>query len=200
MRAELPIASPPAWSVRSTPELERDRKGYGWPHTSVCEPATRKTRAASENWAEAKEQDGSRNRMNAVIYVFWCTLWTLFGALIGSRRERPGAGALFGFLLGPIGCLIAFCLKDARLKCPHCAEAIQPEASICPHCRGIIREAPPLRKAAVLDPVDDWDRRTSAAAKTQPCPSCRHPILISTLRSGMNTCQACGNGFKVDFE
>jgi hypothetical protein len=59
----------------------------------------------------------------------------LIGALIGQYKGRVGSGVVWSLLLGPIGWLIVALMKDLRRKCPHCAEAIKPEAKICPHCR-----------------------------------------------------------------
>lgn len=69
----------------------------------------------------------------AVIY------WILFGALIGiSAAKRRGfdraSGAIGGMLLGPLAVLMFFASGDRR-KCPQCAEWIQKQANICPHCK-----------------------------------------------------------------
>jgi hypothetical protein len=78
-------------------------------------------------------------------------LWIMFGAIgwvIMKNKGRDGcAGALLGFLLGPIGIIIALILKpdhkvldrekldagDMR-KCPSCAELIKVEARRCRYC------------------------------------------------------------------
>ena len=47
-----------------------------------------------------------------VIVVCWliALACTLFGAAIGSTRDRPLAGAFLGFLLGPLGLPLALFL------------------------------------------------------------------------------------------
>lgn len=69
--------------------------------------------------------------------------WMLFGALIGyiasqTRGYSAVAGILGGAFLGPLSVLMfavsGVTRHDARRKCPHCAEWIKPEASVCKHC------------------------------------------------------------------
>lgn len=87
---------------------------------------------------------------------FWlisAVLCGAFGFLIGRGVERPGMGALLGFLFGPLGLILIllFGLSDGsprrapsrrrvsagpvRVPCPMCKEMIIKGAAICPHCR-----------------------------------------------------------------
>lgn len=91
-------------------------------------------------------------------------LWILFGvagAALLSRYDKAGVGCLLGGLLGPIGLIIAWVMRDnakieektptpesstpgpsagsqedsrPRVKCPFCAELILTEARVCKHC------------------------------------------------------------------
>lgn len=68
----------------------------------------------------------------------------VIGALIARKAGREGSGALWGFLLGPIGWLIACFLKDLRPK------AAAPMA----------RSTGPMEAmAAIHDPLVEWEAK-----------------------------------------
>lgn len=100
--------------------------------------------------------------MGAVI-AFWI-LCGIAGAAMLSRFNKAGTGCLLGGLLGPIGLIIAWTMRDsakmdrekaveareaARVaaearderECPYCAERILSKARVCKHCG---REVGPL--------------------------------------------------------
>jgi hypothetical protein len=65
--------------------------------------------------------------------------WVLFGALIGvvaaqKRGFGTAGGVIGGMLLGPLAVLMFFA-SGSRRKCPQCAEWMQKQAKICPHCK-----------------------------------------------------------------
>ena len=70
--------------------------------------------------------------------MLWAVAWMLFGALVGlSAANRkgfsPAAGVIGGLLLGILSPLM-YLVSAEKKKCPHCAEWIKKEASVCPHC------------------------------------------------------------------
>jgi len=71
--------------------------------------------------------------------------WALLGAVLGfAAAQRKGfsvvGGVLGGLLLGPLAFLMFFVSGISKAdahnkKCPHCAEWIKGEATICKHCQ-----------------------------------------------------------------
>lgn len=100
-------------------------------------------------------------------------IWFLFGvvsAVVMSNKGRSGCGGFaLGFLLGPIGLIIALVLKadnseierneissGLNRKCPFCAEIIKIEAKKCRHCGSTIEK-----------PLDDEIRRQLIFSETE---------------------------------
>jgi len=88
----------------------------------------------------------------AAILVFWI-LCGIAGSMILGRFNKAGTGCLLGGLLGPIGLLIAWTMRDdakiderqpipsastgtgrVERECPYCAELILAKAKVCKHC------------------------------------------------------------------
>ena len=65
-------------------------------------------------------------------------IWIISGFIasyIYKNRGRPGiVGFLAGFLLGPLGIILALVTPSNLPKCPYCAEHVRPEAIVCKHC------------------------------------------------------------------
>jgi hypothetical protein len=55
------------------------------------------------------------------------------GALIGSSKDRAGAGFLWGACLGVIGWIVIAVAPDQRRKCPKCGTVIG-QYPICRSC------------------------------------------------------------------
>jgi hypothetical protein len=68
------------------------------------------------------------------VLFFWI-MWTVLGGIAGHFRGRPGSGAAWGFLLGPIGIAVTlWVLADLRPHCEACVMAIPAGAIRCPYC------------------------------------------------------------------
>jgi len=88
------------------------------------------------------------------LYLFFgliaAALFGLAGLLIGEfRGGRHVAGFWLGFLLGPIGILLAG-LGDTQ--CPACRGWTASDATRCPRCHGAVE---PIRAAVPASPTAD---------------------------------------------
>ena len=76
--------------------------------------------------------------------LVWLLIWIVCGMAAGAVMSKKGRGRVegyaLGFLLGPIGVVIALVLRPTTSKtgefkvCSQCAERIRTEAKICRYC------------------------------------------------------------------
>ena len=115
----------------------------------------------------------------APIVLIIC-LNVVIGWAIGKSKQREGAGALYGLLLGPLGWIIMLLFPSAGTKCPHCGGIAKKGASVCCHCgRDLIVRSQPRTPKVV-------------------CPICSKAIPRISLRRGVNECPFCGESFEVN--
>lgn len=84
--------------------------------------------------------------MDALYVIIWIICGIGAGFMYQQKGRDLATGLLGGLLLGPIGLVLAALTPTTRVKCPHCAELISPEARICPHCRNEVAGLLPERK------------------------------------------------------
>ncbi|ABZ78540.1 hypothetical protein Shal_4000 [Shewanella halifaxensis HAW-EB4] len=75
--------------------------------------------------------------MNNVL--FWLSFYLLMLAVsiaIGYCKGNMVAGALLGYVLGPVGVILMLLSKNRKmLPCPECGDRIHRHTYICPHCQ-----------------------------------------------------------------
>ena len=68
----------------------------------------------------------------------------------------------------------------------------QPERQVKPQSQGPQEPESPTERHS-----PEHSAREHTQQKTIPCPSCKRPLVISTLQTGRNTCPHCNKSFKV---
>jgi hypothetical protein len=88
------------------------------------------------------------------IFVFWVICGLITAYIYKQKGRSEGLGCIGGFLLGPIGIILALISSADReklaerekemeedkitsgelKKCPYCAELIKSQALVCKHC------------------------------------------------------------------
>jgi hypothetical protein len=72
---------------------------------------------------------------NLQVLVSAWVLFALLGLIVGALwRNRPLAGAMLWFLLGPLGLLCIGLLDDYRPGCSKCKAALVKDATRCRYC------------------------------------------------------------------
>ena len=108
-----------------------------------------------------------------LLVAFWVVCGLAGGSVTRGKGRGGAPGYLLGFLLGPLGLLIAVVLprneagveaaaleSGARRRCPQCAELVRREAVKCRHCGAELEPAaPPAEQRETVSP-----RRLVAAA------------------------------------
>jgi ribosomal protein L32 len=101
--------------------------------------------------------------MEAVL-LFWLVCGLIAGYVYKNKGRSWGIGCVAGFLLGPLGIILALVSsknelglqrqnekREAQLvasgemkKCPHCAELIRSDAKVCRYCGNSVPANPLL--------------------------------------------------------
>ena len=127
-----------------------------------------------------------------IAVLLYVLIFGLVGGLIGEHKGRPGAGFLFGVLLGLIGWLIIAVGPDIKAKqaalhakkCPACMGSVPDGARKCMHCGEDLVVKPAPRPVTVGSHI--------------PCPLCGQRIKASTLKQGENWCTFCYEKFILE--
>jgi len=82
----------------------------------------------------------------------------LIGILIGNLRGRPGDGALWSLILGPLGWLIVLVGPDYRPKCPECRGVIEEDARRCKNCGTDLMQQRPRPVVKIPGPAQSVKR------------------------------------------
>jgi hypothetical protein len=69
-----------------------------------------------------------------MIYLLCWLISPVVGAIIGNALGRPGAGAIWGLLLGPLGWLLMVAVPHMRPKCPECGGVVVSGVRRCKNC------------------------------------------------------------------
>jgi hypothetical protein len=104
--------------------------------------------------------------LNLTQLLAYLAIGGLVGAVIGASRKNFLFGFVVGFLLGPIGWVIA-AFVDRRKQCPACKGRIADGATKCLHCGSTIavEQAPaeppvapesPPKKEFTIDDYEKW--------------------------------------------
>ena len=76
------------------------------------------------------------------LWVFWLGFSAAVGALIGRRKRQAVSGFVWGFVLGPLGWIVALLLPSRLPRCRMCGGELPDESVVkCRHCGGDIDPA-----------------------------------------------------------
>lgn len=109
-------------------------------------------------------------------HLYYATVWPLAGAAVGysaaqRRGYSPAVGIALGLLLGPLFAWALFLIdgiftSNEKKRCPHCAEWIEPGASVCRFCERDLPPQPkgPARLLRLVRPRASLDQRSRERA------------------------------------
>lgn len=85
-----------------------------------------------------------------MLMLFWMLLGGAIGAAAAQKKGFSVVGGVVGgAVLGPLAVLMfavsGVVSSKERRKCPFCAEWVQPEATVCKHCRKELPASPDQR-------------------------------------------------------
>jgi hypothetical protein len=108
--------------------------------------------------------------MDNLTLIFWM-LCGIVATIIGSKKGEGVLGFIVGFLLGPVGVLMAILSKGDRKSCSFCKESIHKKATVCRYCQKAIEQMLIIR-----------------------CPSCRKEGQVKeSALNGSIACYKCGH-------
>ena len=129
-----------------------------------------------------------------------------------SRYNKAGIGCLLGGLLGPIGLIIAWTMRDdAKLdeakiveeqdatanayreerECPYCAEPILAKARLCKHCGRDVEPLADLGDAESLPHSAQRNELVSAPRVPGSCERCGATNVRLKMTSRGKLCRSC---------
>ena len=99
----------------------------------------------------------------AWILVLWIVIPLAVGLVANSRGRSFIGWFRYALLIWPVALIHLLLVGrtekgwerkarvEGRARCPHCAEFIQRQARVCPHCRKDVRESPAATAAGQPD-------------------------------------------------
>ena len=133
-------------------------------------------------------------------FVAWGIAWTILGYKIDGAR-----GAISGFILGPLGCILVYATRTEKPRCSHCSQPAPPRGKACPHC-GTVFGAPPISRITSTS-ASGKKYRLKSKGHSQPqgdtadscylaCPHCKKQVIVLDREIVVKNCPACGGVLK----
>jgi ribosomal protein L40E len=113
-----------------------------------------------------------------LLIFFWAIIGGVIGGFIGTARNNPGSGFVWGALLGPVGWILVLFL-DERPICPECQSPIPGAARRCRHCGYELNKS--------HSPASQQGTKSIEPGKKK-CPFCAEQIQKEAIK-----CRYCGS-------